>query len=87
MLRIVRARTLEPYRLELEFSNGETRVADLSGFLQSVEPSGVFVALKDETVFSQAEFDPVLGTIVWPGDIDLAPEALFKMSYPASAGH
>jgi hypothetical protein len=83
MMRIVRARALEPYRLELEFSNGETRIADLSRFLNSAQPTGVFAALKDEEEFGRAELDPVLGTVVWPGDVDLAPETLFEMSYPA----
>jgi hypothetical protein len=86
MMRVVRARVLEQYRLELEFSNGETRIADLSRFLKSADPDGVFAALKDERVFGRAEFDPVLGTVVWPGDVDLAPEALFDMSYPVPVG-
>jgi hypothetical protein len=61
--------------LELEFSNEETRIADLSRFLKSADADGVFAALKDERVFGRAEFDPALGTVVWPGDVDLAPEA------------
>ena len=43
------------------------------------EPShltGVFEALKDPMVFQQAHIED--GVVTWPGDIDLAPDAMYR---------
>jgi hypothetical protein len=43
------------------------------------EPShlrGVFEALKNPEVFSQARVE--CGVVTWPGDIDLAPDAMYR---------
>jgi hypothetical protein len=43
------------------------------------EPShltGVFAALKDQTLFEQAYVDS--GTVMWPGELDLAPDAMYR---------
>lgn len=43
------------------------------------EPShlnGVFEALKDPEVFSQARVEG--GVVTWPGEIDLAPDAMYR---------
>lgn len=43
------------------------------------EPShltGVFEALKDPLIFQQAHIKD--GVIVWPGDLDLAPDAMYQ---------
>lgn len=38
--------------------------------------TGVFSALKDPAVFQQATLDA--GAVVWPGDLDLAPDAMYN---------
>ena len=38
--------------------------------------SGVFKALKDPAIFRQVRVE--LGTVSWPGDIDLAPDAMYR---------
>jgi hypothetical protein len=38
--------------------------------------SGVFEALKDPELFSQARVEG--GVVTWPGDIDLAPDAMYR---------
>lgn len=38
--------------------------------------SGVFEALKDPQFFSQARVEG--GVVTWPGDIDLAPDAMYR---------
>ena len=38
--------------------------------------SGVFEALKNPEVFSQARVEN--GAVTWPGDIDLAPDAMYR---------
>jgi hypothetical protein len=37
--------------------------------------AGVFEALRDEQVFSQAYIE--LGVVTWPGNLDLAPDAMY----------
>jgi len=38
--------------------------------------TGVFEALRDPEVFRQAKVE--CGTVSWPGDIDLAPDAMYR---------
>jgi hypothetical protein len=43
------------------------------------EPShleGVFEALKDSNIFRQARIE--FGAVSWPGNIDLAPDAMYR---------
>ncbi len=65
------------YVLHLEFENGEKRMFDMSPYLDK-KP---FVPLKDTLLFARASVD--YGTVVWPGDIDIAPETLYDRSRPA----
>jgi hypothetical protein len=37
--------------------------------------AGVFGALRHEQVFSKARVD--LGVVTWPGELDLAPDAMY----------
>jgi hypothetical protein len=39
-----------------------------------------FAQLKDSPLFAKASVD--YGTVVWPGDIDIAPETLYDRSQP-----
>lgn len=64
------------YRLELAFENGEHRIFDMSRYMDK-KP---FNRLKDSPVFNCANVD--YGTVVWPGDIDIAPETLYDRSVP-----
>jgi hypothetical protein len=38
--------------------------------------TGVFEALKDPLVFQQVHVDG--GAVAWPGDLDLAPDAMYQ---------
>lgn len=40
------------------------------------DKAGVFAALRDPTLFAQAHFE--IGVVTWPGEIDLAPDAMYK---------
>ncbi len=64
------------YKLHLEFENGEKRVFDMSPYMAE-KP---FIRVKDPTLFTQAFVD--YGTVVWPGNIDIAPETLYDKSQP-----
>jgi hypothetical protein len=46
----------------------------LSGLITGKE-AGVFATLRDPQLFSQVSLN--LGTVVWPGELDLAPDAMY----------
>lgn len=72
-LKICGVRPLENYKLWLRFSNGEIKIFDFSKELNSP----AFSPLKDKTVFNSVYID--YGVTVWNnGDIDIAPEYLYK---------
>ena len=72
--RIVKCRTLPGFRVGVEFMDGTTGGVDLSRLVMS-EKAGVFAALREPEVFAQARLE--YGAIVWPGEIDIAPDAMY----------
>ncbi|EIC23681.1 DUF2442 domain-containing protein [Thiorhodovibrio frisius] len=76
LLDVTAVRVKPNYRLELEFENGERRLFDMSSYMNK-KP---FVCLKDSPLFACAFID--YGTVVWPGEIDIAPETLYDRSVP-----
>jgi hypothetical protein len=60
--------------LHLLFENGERRIFDMTPLLNR-QP---FTRLKDSPTFFLATVD--YGTVVWPGNIDIAPETLYDQS-------
>jgi hypothetical protein len=77
LLDVVKVAVEPGYLLRLEFENGEKRVFDMSSYMDK-RP---FVRLKDFPLFALAKVD--YGTVVWPGNIDIAPETLYDRSIPA----
>ena len=61
-------------RVYLRFDDGVCGEIDLANRIEFV---GVFAPLADEKEFAKVRVDPDLGTIVWPGGADLAPETLY----------
>ncbi len=74
LLDVVSVQAQSDYRLLLEFENGEKRIFDMSGLMDK-KP---FNKLKDSPLFSKASV--AYGTVVWPGNIDIAPETLWDCS-------
>ena len=69
--RVKKVVPLSGYKLQIEFSNGETGVYDCTHLLES----GVFKELKDRNYFQMARaWD---GTVVWPHDQDICPDTLY----------
>jgi hypothetical protein len=66
------------YTLWLKFENGETRMFDMAPYMDK-KP---FVKLKASPLFTRATV--AYGTVVWPGDIDIAPETLYDRSTPVA---
>lgn len=76
LLDVVRVEAKPDYTLVLEFENGEQRVFDMAPLMDK-KP---FVQLKGSPLFMKASVD--YGTVVWPGNIDIAPETLYDRSQP-----
>lgn len=77
LLDIVKVEVKPGYLLHLEFENGEKRIFDMTPYMDK-RP---FANLKGSPMFSMAKVD--YGTVVWPGNIDIAPETLYDRSLPA----
>ncbi len=64
------------YRLKLVFDNGETRIFDMTPFLDK----GVFKELQDLNYFSRARV--AFGGVEWPHEQDLSKDTLYLLSVP-----
>jgi hypothetical protein len=69
---VTQAEPIDHLRLRVVFEDG------LSGevVLKESHLFGVFAALSDPAVFRQVRCDQ--GFVEWPGDIDLAPDAMYE---------
>ena len=76
LLDVVSVEVKPDYKLLLEFENGEKRVFDMAPYMDKMP----FAQLKGSPLFGKATVD--YGTVVWPGDIDIAPETLYDRSRP-----
>ena len=77
LLDIISVKARADYTLELIFENGEKRIFDMKPFFDK-KP---FVKLRDSPLFFKAFIG--FGTVLWPGNIDIAPETLWSGSVPA----
>jgi len=64
---------MEGLMLQVEFADG---IKGIVKFLPS-HLTGVFERLKDSELFAQATVEH--GTVIWPGDLDLAPDAMYDV--------
>lgn len=76
MIRVTNAEPRDDFSLVMDFTNGERRAFDMRPYLDI----GVFKRLKNKQIFKQAKV--AFGTVVWPGDLDIAPETLYIESVP-----
>lgn len=79
LLDVVSVQPQADYRLLLEFENGEKRCFDMKPFLHK-KP---FDRIENPAFFRLARV--LYGTVVWPGNIDIAPETLYDGSVPVPA--
>jgi hypothetical protein len=73
--RVAQIDVLPGFRLRVRFNDGLEGTVDLAAFIDSAS-AGVFAALRDENLFRQARVE--LGAVTWPGDLDLAPDAMHR---------
>jgi hypothetical protein len=60
-------------RLFVRFVDGLAGIVDLSALIASPD-AGVFARLRDRALFERVHV--ALGAVVWPGELDLAPDAM-----------
>lgn len=65
------------YILEISFENGKKGMVDFSGYAMR---GGVFSGFADIEYFKRVSIDPVWGVLVWPGDVDIAPETIYRLA-------
>jgi len=71
--RLTKVKSLPNYKLEVYFIDGTHGYVEMSQRVKSAN-AGVFAALKDIKIFNQVYLEH--GTATWPGEIDLAPDAM-----------
>ena len=71
-MKIVTAKSLPDYRVEVSFDNGECGVVDLSSFAGR----GVFAAWDQSGMFERVSVTAD-GALEWPGEIDVCPDAIY----------
>jgi len=62
------------FSLWVKFFDGTEGTVEMSALVHSPN-AGVFAALADPARFAQARVE--LGAVTWPGDLDLAPDAMY----------
>jgi len=73
---ITQAKALDNAHLWIRFEDGVEGEVDVS---QITRFQGVFASLRDPRMFAQVQVNPELGTVVWPGGADLAPDVLYEL--------
>lgn len=77
LLDVVKVEARANHELFLVFENGEKRIFDMAPYMNKLP----FSRLNSSALFQLAKID--YGTVVWPGNIDIAPETLYDRSQPA----
>ena len=72
--RLSAVRALPQFRLAVQFVDGTYGEVDMSKLISS-PGAGVFAPLRDALVFARVSIQH--GAASWPGDIDLAPDAMY----------
>ncbi len=73
--RVASVEALPGYRISVRCLDGAEGIVDLSRLVHSPS-AGVFAKLSDSSLFAQAGVE--YGVVTWPGEIDLAPDAMYR---------
>jgi hypothetical protein len=76
---VLQVSVLPDFILRLDYANGEQRQFDMKPLLQMSPWNRIATPAR----FEKATVD--YGTVVWPGNIDIAPETLYDLSVPIDA--
>lgn len=82
MVRIQTVIPLVGFSLRVTFTDGTTRVVDMTPYLEGP----IFEPLRrDVSLFRSVVVDRELGTLVWPNGADICPDLLYEGITPAAA--
>lgn len=71
---VAEVRVLTDYTLAVRFVDGTQGQVDLSRLVVSPN-AGIFAPLRDPALFAKAAVEH--GVVTWPGELDLAPDAMY----------
>ncbi|MBI4875177.1 MAG: DUF2442 domain-containing protein [Acidobacteria bacterium] len=71
---IVETRPVGGYRIFVRFADGAHGIVDVSALIRF---KGVFAPLVDLEHFNRVSVHAELGTVCWPGGVDLDPDVLY----------
>jgi len=71
--RVTAVEVLPGFRLRVVFADGLSGTVDMSRIVHSPK-AGVFAALADPSLFAKVKLQ--CGAVTWPGEVDLAPDAM-----------
>ncbi|MGD9888165.1 MAG: DUF2442 domain-containing protein [Halothiobacillaceae bacterium] len=74
LIDVIAVRPQADFKLVLEYQNGEHRLFDVRPLL-TIKP---WTRIASPDIFNRVRVD--YGTVVWPGEIDIAPETLYDDS-------
>jgi Protein of unknown function (DUF2442) len=80
--RLLEAKPTEGTAIRLRFEDGTAAEVDFSYLL---DYEGVFLALRDPEYFRQVAIYPEFSTIFWPGEVDICPDKLYRLTQEAAA--
>jgi Protein of unknown function (DUF2442) len=72
--RVVEVQSTDDFQIRVRFVDGTQGSVDMRQLVHSPK-AGVFAQLADAQVFKQVGL--AFGAVTWPGDIDLAPDAMY----------
>ncbi len=72
--RVAAVDALPDFRLHVRFVDGTEGMVDLTALVHW-SGAGVFASLADPVLFAQVFVEH--GAVTWPGEIDLAPDAMY----------
>ena len=73
---VVSVKPTPDFQIDLQYKNGERRLFDVRPLL-TIKP---WNRIARPEIFSLVKVE--YGTVVWPGEIDIAPETLYDRSIP-----
>ncbi len=72
--KIIEAKIIKDYLVEITFDNLKKGQVDLKKYLKK----GIFKELNKKKLFQQFKIDANLGTICWSNGADIAPDTLYE---------